>query len=64
MRIPENIEKVCLSMMPNLSNFQEHLDKIMIRGHYCLKNFFSLAKHPDMKKYYAVLEEWEEHEET
>ena len=34
-----------------------------MRGHFCLKNFFSLAKHQEMKKYYDVLEEWEEHDD-
>lgn len=64
LRRVDNIEKVCLSLRPNLAGFQENLEKIIVRGHYCLKNFFSLARHQEMKKYYAVLEEWEEQDDS
>jgi len=44
--------------------FQENLEKILAEGLGCLQSFSSFAKHSDMKRYYSVLEEWEELEES
>lgn len=30
----------------------------------CLQSFSSFAKHPSMKKYYSILEEWEENDDN
>ena len=62
--IVNNIEKSSLKIVPNLPIFLDNLDKTLNEGINCLQAFISHAKHPSMKKYYAVLEEWEDHEDN
>lgn len=59
-----NIEKVVLRLAPSLKEFSESIIKLMSNGLTSLQAFNSFVLDKNMKKYFAVLEEWEEHEEN
>ena len=58
-----NLEQVALTIMPNLDIFLQQLNDTVRNGFSALYAFQSFVQNPNMRKYTAVLEEWEEKNE-
>jgi dynein heavy chain len=63
-RVATNIHQVALSLSPSLDTIKDSIDRILSNGLSCLQAFESFVQHPNMKKYSAILEEWEEHDDN
>ena len=57
-----DIERKCLKLEPSLDDFNSNIDKILGEGIGALQAFSSFAKHANIKKYQAILEQWEDNE--
>lgn len=62
-RVLANIQEVVTQLEPGVELFLERIDKLFNEALTYLQAFNSFAKHPNMKKYVAILEEWEERED-
>lgn len=60
--IARDIELKCLQLEPSIDDFNGNIDKILTEGIGALQAFSSFAKHANIKKYQAILEEWEDNE--
>lgn len=58
--ITQDIELRCLQLEPSIDEFNANIDKILSEGIGALQAFSSFAKHANIKKYQAILEEWED----
>jgi hypothetical protein len=54
-----NIEAVCLNFEPSADTFIHLISKMIMDGTHNLQSFESLSHNPSMKKYKAVLDEWD-----
>jgi dynein heavy chain len=56
----ENIEGACLNFEPSSDTFIRLISKMIMEGTQNLRSFESLSQNPSMKKYKAVLDEWDD----